>query len=203
MSDLLKDQIKSSFEQCRLNPEQLAQLRALQAPAESPPGSAMTTRRWFASALVASLVLGLALVLHYPQRTGQDIAQQIADEVATNHMKMRPLEVSTDDLATARAFFTELDFSPARSVGFGHQDSIMLGGRYCSIKGVAAAQFRYAGSNRQTYTLYQTLYDTHIFGALPRIEQGEQPLIRHSRGLEVSIWLEKGLLMASVTPGED
>ena len=201
MTDQLKDQIRNSFEQLRLGPDQLAQLRALQAPAENSAPSGITTRRWFAAALVASLVLGLALVRHYPGGTAQGIAQQIADEVATNHMKMRPLEVATADLDTARAFFTELDFSPTRATGFNQAGRTMLGGRYCSIKGIAAAQFRYAGTNQQTLTLYQTLYDSRLFGQLPQLEQNQQALVRYSKGLTVEIWVEKGILMASVAPG--
>ena len=77
----------------------------------------------------------------------------------------------------ARSFFSELDFRPVNSSlisdQFALQESSMLGGRYCSIKGIAAAQLRYQNASQGVSTLYEVAYDRAVFGDVPNIDGGE------------------------------
>ena len=157
-------------------------------------------------ALAASVLL-LVFSLHwYPEvswQGGSNLTQQsgisdmsikIAAEVAKNHIKMKPLEVQTSELSQLRDYFTELDFTPVSSSRIGEK-KLMIGGRYCSIQGLTAAQIRFV--DKQPLTLYQVQYDKALYGELPSVDVGQQPIELVERGVAVSIWIEKGLLMAT------
>lgn len=136
------------------------------------------------------------------QQHGQLISD-IASEVTKNHIKLKPLEVKSNTLQPLRQYFTELDFTPQFSQKFGSLAGIrdLVGGRYCSIQSINAAQLRFKNSDDKASpwsTLYQVEYSPDIFGAIPKIELGETPLVTYSRGLKVSLWVEKELLMVSV-----
>ena len=149
-------------------------------------------------ALTASLVLVFMLSVNfYPG--SRDISWKIADEVAMNHIKMKPMELKSDRLAPLRDYFTQLDFSVVNSDLLAKQNYTMLGGRYCSIQGVTAAQIRYRTDNGQKVTLYEVAYDPKLYGDIPKIEQGEAPLSIDVKGVSVSLWVEKGLLMAEAS----
>lgn len=155
-------------------------------------------RRWYAlSAFTASIVLVLILnVLSPTERT--ELSLSIANEVAMNHIKMKPLEFKTNSMAPLRDYFTALDFSVVGSRLLSKQSNTMLGGRYCSIQGVTAAQIRYETDKGQKITLYEVGYDARLYGELPNIDSGEIPLSIDVKGINVSLWIEKGLLMAEV-----
>ncbi|QFU24955.1 hypothetical protein FM038_024415 [Shewanella eurypsychrophilus] len=155
-------------------------------------------KSWYGlSAFAASLVLVFMLSVNYLTGTA-DLSLKIADEVAMNHIKMKPLELKTSSMAPLRDYFTELDFSVVGSRLLSKQNNTMLGGRYCSIQGVAAAQIRYETATGQKVTLYEVGYDAQHYGDIPRIDQGELPLSIDVKGINVSLWVEKGLLMAAV-----
>ncbi|ABV85452.1 hypothetical protein [Shewanella pealeana] len=124
-----------------------------------------------------------------------EMSIKIAVEVAKNHIKMKPLEVQTAQLSQLRAYFTELDFTLVSSSRIDDAKQ-MIGGRYCSIQGLTAAQIRFVDP-LQSVTLYQVQYDRTLYGELPNIDSGEKPLQLVERGVAVSIWVEKGLLMAT------
>ncbi|BAJ04199.1 hypothetical protein [Shewanella violacea] len=146
-------------------------------------------------ALTASLLLVFILSVNiYP--ASQDMSWKIADEVAMNHIKMKPLELKSAQLAPLRDYFTQLDFSVVDSDLFAKQENSMLGGRYCSIQGVTAAQIRYQTDKGKKVTLYEVGYNPKLYGEIPKIEKGEVPLSITVKGVKVSLWVEKGLLMA-------
>lgn len=140
------------------------------------------------------------LVHHQPSLVPQTMSWNIADEVAKNHIKAKPLEVQTQNLAQLRGYFTKLDFTIASSSRLS-PNSLMLGGRYCSIQGLTAAQIRFV-DQEQAVTLYEVQYDKALYGELPMIEAGQHPIEHIVRGVAVAIWVEKGLLMASARPVE-
>jgi hypothetical protein len=71
----------------------------------------------------------------------------------------------------------------------------LIGGRYCSLQGITAAQLRMKqGENLQT--LYETEYVPDVFGDLPILEKGEEPQVVYAKGIKVKVWVEKGLLFA-------
>lgn len=147
----------------------------------------------------ASLLLFIGVIL---SQASSNLPLAIANEVAMNHIKMKPLEVKSQNLPALRSYFTELDFSVSGSKEFRLPQSRLLGGRYCSILGVSAAQIRYRGSDSDNkVTLYQVGYDKELYGELPNVEKGDVPKVMFVKGVKVRLWVEKGLLMAEASQG--
>ncbi|NRB37598.1 MAG: hypothetical protein HRU20_03915 [Pseudomonadales bacterium] len=210
---LLKQATQEYYKQHSLDAAALANMQTLLASSVQEERSSVDDvpqmrsggRRLFTLAMAASIfcfvfTLGLWFKAIGPGAvTSDQMVEAIAMEVSKNHLKMKPLEVSSDDFSSVRDYFSELDFSPTRSDYFLADAGPMLGGRYCSIQGVTAAQLRYQvqGSN-QSQSLYETTYDIAVFGELPVIEKDGIPIKTFARGLAVDIWVEKGLLMVSV-----
>jgi hypothetical protein len=196
----LKPAVRDHFEQHTLSTERLERLEALMAV--NAPGQASRRRRaaplvgW--SAIIAIAVL-LAVIVLFPPGQFEDIpmTERIALEVAHNHIKLKPLDVETGSMDGIRRYFTDLEFVPAESSLLASADLELLGGRYCSVQSVPAAQLRVTspGSN-SLQTLYQTEYRKDIFGPLPVLENGEAPVTVNVKGITVRIWVEKGLLFA-------
>jgi hypothetical protein len=98
-----------------------------------------------------------------------------------------------------RRYFTDLEFVPAEISLLANADLELLGGRYCSIQSVPAAQLRITSPDgNHLQTLYQTEYRKDIFGTLPVLENGDAPVTVNVKGITVRIWVEKGLLFALV-----
>ena len=159
--------------------------------------AASVTGRWIAIAAVLVLSISVGLLWN----TQPDYSRDIAMEVVENHLKLKPLDIATDSMQGLRGFFTQLDFSPTQSDvlnnRFSLTDTQLLGGRYCSIKGDTAAQIRYQGSSGLA-TFYQVDYQPDRFGHIPDIELGETPITLTAKGLNVSMWVEMGLLMVLI-----
>ena len=164
-------------------------------------------QRWFGAvvrpyqslALAATVTVVVVLaVLQYRPFTplSGEIYQQIADEVATNHMKLKPLEVRSADMTKLRAFFSPLGFMLIESSLFENTPWRMTGGRFCTIRGKAAAQLRMQDAQGRVQTVYQVPYDTAAHRDLPDIMRGEVSMKLYSRGLKVQLWRERGLLFA-------
>lgn len=185
-----------------LSQERLRALEALQQvdPPQVRLGPPQRQRFAWAIATLSTVVLPLLLwQLLSPLAPDPDMARLIAEEVATNHLHLKPLEVETDNIAGIRSYFNQLDFLPADSTLAMLDDLELLGARYCSIQGLAAAQLRlrqWQGGPVQT--LYQAPYETDRFGPLPQLDQGELPLKLRARGLEVIIWVEKDILFSLI-----
>lgn len=154
-------------------------------------------KKYFSASSAATVLFAILVWLLYPG-INNDLSFVIAKEVAKNHLKLKPLEVTSDDFEQVKNYFTELDFSASPSDYLSQYDLKMLGGRYCSIQSVTAAQLRYQNKNGEALTLYQVGYDKDIFGQLPDIRK-DSPIVHYVDGLQVKIWVEKGLLLASVS----
>ena len=194
MTSDLKRSVNEHLERCELDEKQLRQLEALQTGA--PNG---LRRRGAMAGVAAALLVGL-LVLFVPQWMGADLSWEIADEAAMNHLKRRPLEVRGIELAKMQPYFGELPFRliDPSVVSSAQAQAQLLGGRYCSVRGVPAAQLRLHDPQGRTETLYQVPYDANRFGDLPDVDDGETARVVQVRGLSVDLWVEKGLLFARV-----
>ncbi len=211
MDTSFKQSAKQFIEQQRLDDEKLTKFEHLlsghmaeESPVESSfdnskgqvedvSNSKVRLRSYMA--LAASLILILTLSLNfYPGEPA--MSWKIADEVAMNHINMKPLEIDSQRIEPIREYFTELDFSVVKSSLFSKQNNELLGARYCSIQGVSAAQIRYQTDTGNKVTLYEVGYDAELYGELPHIESGEQALEVYVKGIRVLLWVEKGLLMA-------
>lgn len=196
----LKNAVNDFIEQEHLTEEQLQQLISQQTTVSASPYHPRRTSRLSRLIIAtACLLIGFSIALHYVTvRQTPDITQLIASEVAKNHIKMKPLEIKSQSMTDIQGYFKQLDFSPVSSQALNPSIRTMLGGRYCSIQGVTAAQLRYQGEDGQLYTFYETLYDEATFTHIPHVDRGESPIEVYTKGLKVKIWVEKGLLMALV-----
>ena len=170
----LKEASKQYFENQQLSVNQLSDLEQLmqQATTNNQVSATQGSKRWLNRTLVSSaamVMLAILVALLYPSAKG-DLSLTIAKEVAKNHIKLKPLEITSDDFARVSGYFTELDFSPAPSDHFAQLGMDMLGGRYCSIQSVTAAQLRYQDDQGKLVTLYEVGYDPSKFGDIPILE---------------------------------
>lgn len=155
----------------------------------------------------AAVALALLVLLWQPWQAAQPIPPDIiAAEVIENHLKLKPLDAPTASMPELLGFFTQLDFRPVSSnqlhSRFAMPESSLLGGRYCSIQGVTAAQLRYARGPGVS-TLYEVPFDPARYGNIPSADRGEAPLHLLQQGLNVHLWVESGLLMALVAEAHD
>lgn len=214
MSDQpLKHALKAHYQSVELNEAQLNQLDRLQAQYkvdEAKPQPHKTPPYAIAATLLLALTAGVIFGTQFSStqvlpdtsvaaQEAQHQFQRIAEEVTLNHRKLRPLEVTSSAFNEVRDYFTQLDFRPSRSELFNPQNSTLIGGRYCSIEGVMAAQIRYQNENGEMTTLYETAYEPSVFKNIPDVDAGLAPIIQYSDGYKVALWKEKGLIMASVS----
>ena len=197
MNTGFKHRIVEHLQQRELDDAQWQQLRSLQQRANG----SRSRRRPALVALAASLLLALLVGLTLDW-TDQDLSRQIADEVAMNHLKQRPLEVVGSTLDDLRPYFDELEFQLLEPSNWQASSFGLAGGRYCSVRGVTAAQLRLHDDDGGSDTLYQVTYDRSRFGEIPNVGKGESPLAVRVRGLRVDLWVEKGLLFALVHGGQ-
>jgi hypothetical protein len=151
--------------------------------------------RWVAIAAVFFITMGN--IFYFSMSPELALDQRIGNEVAKNHINLKPLEILTSSMKAIRGFLAELDFSPVESTLLKSSSKSLIGGRYCSIQGVTAAQLRLRDSETgQIQSLYQTVYDKDVFYDLPLLKENQKPVTVYSKGLAVDIWVEKGILFA-------
>jgi hypothetical protein len=147
--------------------------------------------------IAATLIVATGVLILVQGVDGTPMTERIAMEVARNQIKLKPLDITTSSFSEVRAYFTDLDFVPTRSSLLANADFELIGGRYCSIQSVPAAQLRVKlPTSEGTQTLYQTEYRKDVFGPLPVIEDGDVPAIINAKGMRISVWVEKGLLFS-------
>lgn len=132
------------------------------------------------------------------ERVASSVIQRIADEVVRKHLKIQPLEVETTEIMRAQRYFSELTFAPYSVQSLvSSREMTLEGGRYCFIQGARAAQLRYEDKKGGYVTLFETAYSTKVFNELPNINKGEEPVVTYRKGIKVSMWVEKSVVMVS------
>ncbi|WP_037470841.1 hypothetical protein [Shewanella waksmanii] len=204
----LKQATKHYFAEQSLNSAQFDNLQQLlgehaqvaPAGAARSPSIMARVRAQTRQALFAVAASLLLLVLFNVNNSDSPThVWDIANEVAVNHIKMKPLEVKSRTLVPLRDYFTQLDFSVIASQRLASMPVALLGGRYCSIQGVSAARLRYQQADGPLVTLYEVPFDPILHKGIPQLAQGQEPLDITVRGIAVSLWVEHGLLMAQVS----
>lgn len=197
MKQSLKQQVNQYFRQVELSGPQLTELESLintQTEKESQRRGSYG-HKLVVFGMFFVVVVALFMMSQFPWDASKDMPQRIAEEVVKNHLKLKPLEVKAGTINAIRGYFSKLEFMPVESSMVSGNGMQLIGGRYCSLQGITAAQLRMKqGQNLQT--LYQTQYLPDVFGQLPQLEKGESPLVVYARGIKVKIWVEKGLLFA-------
>lgn len=187
----LKAAMSNNIKSRSLNNEQLSKLQALQN-SKKP-----ANKRYLSIAAAVLVFIISAVIFQQSLQTGLSIEQKIGNEVAKNHIQLKPLEVKTSQLDIIRKYFTELDFLPIASSVINPGTQALIGGRYCSIQGITAAQLRIKDNvSGRIQSLYQTTYDPKLFKGIPKLKEGQPPISVHAKGITVDIWVEKGLLFA-------
>lgn len=193
MKKKLKLVIQEKVNKPSLSDNQLAALQKLQDKI-GPPKPVQRIRLVVGiTAAILVTVFSLKSFLY----SEKDMVQLIASEVVANHLNLKPLEVTTTTIDGIQKYFTLLTFKPISSVKVPDLSEKLLGGRYCSLQGISAAQLRLKNKNSATLnTLYETEYRKDVFGKLPDINKGEKPVTAWAKGIEVSIWVENDVLFA-------
>lgn len=192
----LKNAVRQHIERESLSAKQLESLLLLQNDKIKNKTNIFNMQyRW--SAVAAALFIALGNLFYFVMAPDLTLNQRIGSEVAKNHLNLRPLEIKTSSIEEIRGFLSNLGFSPVESVLLKGSSKTLIGGRYCSIQGVRAAQLRLQDSKTgQIQSLYQTVYDKNVFYDLPELKENQKPITIYSKGLAVDIWVEKGLLFA-------
>ncbi|MCK5726235.1 MAG: hypothetical protein KAH22_05380 [Thiotrichaceae bacterium] len=198
MKKPLKQVIQEQMGSISLDEQQLTKLLQMQHVQPVIGASKKQFKFWsmVTSVMILTIVLSSIFVIY--QMNSSTMIQKIANEVAANHLKMKPMEVQATDIVDVQRYFTQLDFLPQESQ---QTTSIapqhLIGGRYCSIQGETAAQLRYKDKKGGYVTLFETHYSPELFKQLPDIDHGEKPIVTYARGIKVTLWVEHGLLMVS------
>jgi hypothetical protein len=197
MKQSIKHALHDHLQQKSLSEKQIKQLHQLQNQGEKNKTSQPI--RWYIPTVIAISIILTVFLLYRPilQLNLQNMALLIAEEVVSKHLKLKPLEVKTNQFQDINQYFTMLDFVPIVSDRLPNLSNQLLGGRYCSLQGITAAQLRLRNANNgEIQTLYETGYDPSIFKKLPNLDNGEEPVILYVKGVKVDIWVEKGVLFA-------
>jgi hypothetical protein len=195
MNKSLKQSVHTRLESYSLNEEQFQKLESLAEQVTPVTSRQVSILTYAAAGAVAAFLLTFFLT---PSLLDQgDIRERIAMEVVTNHIKLKPLEIETSSIDDIRGYFTKLDFMPVNSKLLDQFGLELIGGRYCSLQGITAAQLRVKKPGTNTVqTLYQTEYRKDVFKEMPALEDGDTPVHIYVKGIKVKIWVEKGLLFA-------
>lgn len=191
-----KQAVQHHIDEVNLSEGQLNQLKAIMDTSDETDTQNKLWFGWLSIATVAVFFL-MFTVSTWVVDQPTNMVQRIAEEVVHNHLKLKPLEVKTDSIDGVRQYFSKLDFMPIDSALVNDPSLSLIGGRYCSLQGLTAAQLRLKeDTNKTIQTFYQTEYREEVFGYLPHISQGEKPVETYVKGIKVKIWVEKGLVFA-------
>ncbi len=173
MSNII-DKLKNHYQEISLNEKQIKKLKSLKQ--EHRPIFQMK----YLIATAASLVLCLYILL--PKTS---TLEKIANEVIYNHQKNLPSEFLVDQMSELNTRLTKLDFKVINSDSLALNE--VIGGRYCSIQGLTAAQIKIK-SGGKTATLYQSNFKD--------LDESKLPYEISKDGITVKIWMEAGILHA-------
>lgn len=169
-----KEELKAHYNEYELNSKQVKEL-------QSTPETKKVFLGW-GMALVASVVL----LFSFYQFETIPIEDKVAQEIAYNHVKRMEMEILTSDISSVQKKLHKLDFSIFVPDRYKNDNWKIVGGRYCSIQGVLAAQIRILNiEENKAYTLYETL----------KSEKLNSSFNRDIKGTRVEVWEEKGLLI--------
>jgi len=195
MNRPLKQSVRDHIELYELDDDQLHKLESLGGQLAPAPDRRVSVYGFALAGAVAAFLLAFFLT---PLLVETDnVRERIAMEVATNHIKLKPLEIETHSIDGIRDYFKKLDFIPVSSKLVSDSGLELIGGRYCSLQGITAAQLRVRKPGSHVIqTLYQTEYRKDVFDDMPVLEEGHEPVAIYVKGIKVNIWVEKGLLFA-------
>lgn len=204
MKQRLDHALKHKFDQIKLDEAQFA---ALEAKLNAAPQHLQTSQPpWYKrlklEMIAATLAIGLGMLFtaySYQNYQATQLAQAITSEATKNHLNLKPLEIESTEVAKVLSYFNRLNFKPLKSSRTwkdkGHK---LLGGRYCSILGVDAAQLRYVSQEGSVISLYQGTLSPDKLKHLPDVTNDTPPWVRITKGMQTKIWQEQGIVFVEV-----
>ncbi len=197
----LEEAVRARSDEVALDEERR---EAIERPVYHAPAGRPVRASWLLAGGLFAAALTLISFFYTAQwyRAGADnrLLVRIAEEVALAHLAREPLEVEGGELAPVLGFFRELGFQPVASARLGAPGETLLGGRYGSIQGVAAAQLRYQAPDGTLSTWYEGTLPPRQLAAIPDLKAGQRPSRYLVRGIDVLIWQEHGLVFAEARP---
>lgn len=202
MNQPLKQALREKFEKMELDSGQIRSLQE-RIGADTPQktrGFAPRILAVAAAVMISTLSAWLGWTWHDARTTGA-LLNAITAEVVENHLKQKPLDVESSSLPDVIGYFDRLDFQLLQSprIASGTGDKLM-GGRYCSVQGISAAQLRISNGDGTISTWYEAWLPPEQMGRIPDRLSGDSPAIRIARGIQVSIWKESGILFVEARP---
>jgi len=201
MKQTFKSVVIDKFDEISLNQEQLAKLANSDEVATDtvPKKPSRFTNAWKIAACFTLVIALFGSQFLYQNYQTKDLLNSIANEAIANHLKKRPLEIESQNLPEVLAYFTELDFNLIHTADMHSKlGDQLLGGRYCSINGVTAAQFRVRNANGNIGSWYQGVLPNSQLSLIPNTGTGEAPSVYKSKGVEAQIWRNQGVVFVKV-----
>lgn len=192
----LKESLKNMLESEALTENEMLALQQLaqQAPA---PKKALDSHWLYSLGGLAAGLLIMVFALPLLTNPANDIQERIALEVLTNHLHIKPLDISTNSITQVQAYMDRLNFNPKLSATLSPKQATLIGGRYCTLQGTIAAQLKLMLPSGEIMTYYEAAYDQKVFGKLPKAENNEKPLLLEKEGYTMRLWQEANLVMVT------
>lgn len=148
------------------------------------PNPTQRAMRGGAIGAVAAAVVIVAAFIWSGARE-QSHTRAIAAEIALNHEKHLDPDVLFDRYEQAATLLPKLGFTPSEPLHAALDGLTLAGGRYCSIHGDMAVQFRLYDEQGGAYTLYQF-----------RPDRGERRIdaVVEAEGVRVRLWSDGELM---------
>jgi len=190
MKNTLKENVHDYYQAYRLPRRQLLRLQITQQRSRPLFGirRLQIIRAPVAIAVLLLTVTGSLLFLE-PSDPPENVTRLIR-EVVYNHNKNLDVEIRSGSLEEVRNFLSQLDFPLIKSKRLSSGTWELIGGRYCSLLGQFAAQLKMRNrSTKNIHTFYQVEKPPDIKGITGFSENYE-------KGVKVSLWIERGLILA-------
>lgn len=180
--DNLKKQLKEHFQSKALSEGQFQSLERIQEQ-----------KNWYyqfnfsmpmAASFIIIFIIGLTNFIGQSKTT----LQLIAGEVIYNHKKNLPSEFLVDKMSDLNNRLIKLDFQIKDSPSLASHE--VIGGRYCSIQGLNAAQIKIK-KDKKVSTLYQSNFSA--------VDKKDLPFELIKDDVKVEIWIEDKILHAKAT----
>lgn len=196
----LREQLRNLLGRDRLRDDEFDDLQSLLGQRGTPGGNDRNRATLIAVAASVLLMFGVWFA-HDMGSPGNpayrgETSLRIAEEVLTNHIHMRALDLETSSMDQVRQGLDRLDFVPVSSEVVDATGLRLVGARYCTLQGRIATQLMFHDHSGEIITFYQAAYDAQRFGQLPDIDRQQRPLTLVKRGVRITIWVEQGVLVA-------
>jgi len=150
-----------------------------------------TSQPWRITPLLQITALTAAIVIFFLVAAREEhrrtIERAVCAEVVMNHLKHSPLEIISSRYSEVQSALSRLDFSvmPANSTIL--EAYRLMGGRYCSIQGVPAAQLRVQDvRSGKECTLYAVKAAGELRDVIATVDSMD--------GVRVEIWRQDNVL---------